>query len=63
MEPLLVQFCAEVGSKAYDEEDADAASADCVEGCPAFVCQLYRNAEQVGAPDHISHFGEKLRHL
>ena len=58
-----MQFKAEIGNKAYDEEDADAASADRVEGRPAFVCQLDRNPEQVGAPDHISHFGEKFRHL
>ena len=63
MEPLLVQLKTEVGNKAYDEEDADAASVDRVEGRMAFVGQLDRDAEQVAAPDHISHFFQKFRHL
>ena len=53
-EPLSVQLQAEVDSKAYDEEDADAASADRVEGRLAFECQLDRYAEQIGTPDHMT---------
>ena len=40
-----MKFNAKVGSQAYDEEDADAASTDRVEGLPAFVCELDRDAE------------------
>jgi len=63
VQPLLVKFNAEIDNKAYNEEYAEAASADRVEGRPAFVCELDRDAEQVGTPDHISHFCEKFRHL